>query len=131
MKEFHAVDTCDEHHVWIAFSASPSDHTAAPSSTTSFSRNCPGTTDRAGKPPRLGSHPGVENRKLSVVRNIITAIALPTAATRADSGRTAIMTATATSTVPRRFENACTLRKRYIQPMKGLLATRGWMPAAS
>src|SRR5438034_11845225 len=119
------------HQVLAALSASFSDHTAAPSRTTSFRRNCPGRTDRAGKPPRLGAHPGVENRKLSVVRNIITAIALPTAATRADSGRITIMTATAISTVPRRFENPCTLRKRYIQPMKGLLATRGWIPAAS
>ena len=73
-----------------ALSASPSDHTAAPSSTTSFSRNCPGTTDSAGKPPRLGSQPGVEKRKLSVVRNIITAIPLPTAAIREDTGRSVL-----------------------------------------
>src|SRR5437667_10752624 len=87
MKAFHAVDMCEGDHGRMAFSASPSDHTAAPSSTTSFSRNCPGTTDRLGKPPRLGSHPGVENRKLSVVRNIITAMPLPRAATRAETGR--------------------------------------------
>src|SRR5207253_858884 len=83
-----------------ALSASPSDHTAAPSSTTSFRRNWPGTTDSAGKPPRLDSQPGVERRKLSVVRNIMTAIALPTAAIRGDAGRSAIITATAISTVP-------------------------------
>src|SRR5436309_6968429 len=105
MKAFHAVDTCEGHHGRMAFSAAPSDQTAAPSSTTSFSRNCPGTTDSAGKPPRLGSQPGVENRKLSVVRNIITAIALPAAATLADRGLAAIITATASSTDPRRFEN--------------------------
>jgi hypothetical protein len=32
---------------------SPSDHMAAPSKTTSFSRNCPGIAESAGKPPRL------------------------------------------------------------------------------
>ena len=40
-------------------------------------RNCPGTAERAGKPPRLGSQtPGVVMRKLRVVRNIPTARAL-------------------------------------------------------
>ena len=46
-------------------------------------RNCPGTAERAGKPPRLGSQtPGVVTRKLRVVRNIPTAKALPRAETR-------------------------------------------------
>src|SRR5207244_3656149 len=101
VEELAAVDGREGHQ---ALSASPSDHTAAPSSTTSFSRNWPGTTESAGKPPRLGSQPGVEKRKLSVVRNIITAVALPTAAIRGETGRSAIITATAISTVPRRFE---------------------------
>src|SRR5207245_134729 len=101
VEELGAVDGREGHQAPSAVSASPSDHTAAPSSTTSFSRNCPGTTESAGKPPRLASQPGVEKRKLSVVRNIITAIALPTAAIRGDTGRSAIIAATAISTVPR------------------------------
>src|SRR5215467_14634791 len=60
-----------------SFKVSPSNQTATPRSTASFSTNCPGTTERAGKPPRLGSQPGVDHRKLKVVRNIITASPLP------------------------------------------------------
>jgi len=41
------------------------------------------------------------------------------------------MAAIAISTLPRRFENPWTLKKRYVHPMRGLLATSGWMPAAS
>src|SRR5436190_20768304 len=119
------------HQVLAALSASFSDHPAAPGRTTSFGRNCPGRTDRLGKPPRLGSHPGVENRKLSVVRNIITAMPLPRAATRAETGRNPIMAAIAISTLPRRFENPWTLKTRYVYPMSGLLATSVWMAAAS
>src|SRR5882762_1679936 len=81
-------------------SDSPSDHIAAPSNTTSLSRNCPGNAERAGKPPRLGSHPGVENKNESVVRNITTARALPTVDVFGDHGRRAIKMAMATSTTP-------------------------------
>src|SRR5258708_19524104 len=58
-------------------SDSPSDHIAAPSNTTSLSRNCPGNAEREGKPPTLGSHPAVENKNHSVVINITTATPLP------------------------------------------------------
>src|SRR5207244_9690764 len=51
-----------------AFRASPMLQRAEPSSTTSLSRNCPGTIDSAGNPPRLPSQPGVVNRKLTVPR---------------------------------------------------------------
>src|SRR5437762_7451756 len=51
--------------------ASPSVQSEIPSRARSLMRNCPGTADRAGKPPRLGSQtPGVVTRKLRVVRNI-------------------------------------------------------------
>src|SRR5260370_23444480 len=80
--------------------ASPSDHIAAPSRTTSFSRNCPTAPERAGKPPRLGSHPGVENKNESVVRNISTATALPIADAFRDHGRRAIHMAIEISTTP-------------------------------
>jgi hypothetical protein len=100
--------------------ASPNVETAAPSNTTSFRRNCPGNADRAGNPPRLGSQPGVENRKLRVVRNITTAEALPIADNFGDKGRKAIRLAIAISTMPSRLEKVWTLRNLYIQPMTGL-----------
>ena len=64
--------------------ASPKDHVAALSRTTSFIRNRPTDPESAGKPPRLGSHPGVENKNESVVRNVSTApeLPLPTKATK-------------------------------------------------
>src|SRR5260370_19947935 len=68
-------------------SDSPSDHIAAPSNTTPLSRNCPGNAESAGKPPRLSSHPGVENKNESVVRNISTDPALPIADAFRDHGR--------------------------------------------
>jgi len=77
---------------------------AAPSNTTSFRRNCPGNADRAGNPPRLGSQPGVENRKLRVVRNISTAEALPIDDSLGDIGRRAMRLAIAISTMPSRLE---------------------------
>ena len=80
--------------------------------------------ERAGN-PSVGSHPGVEKRKLIVVRNIATAVALPTAATRGDHGRAAIIAAIAISTMPRQAENARTLKTPYIQLIKGLFATKG------
>ncbi len=65
-------------------------HSDAPRRTKSLIRNCPGTTDSAGKPPADASQtPGVVNRKLSVVRNIPTANAPPAAAARVENGRTA------------------------------------------
>jgi hypothetical protein len=90
---------------------SPSDHMAAPSKTTSFSRNCPGIAESAGKPPRLGSHPGVENIKESVVRNISIARALPSADAFGDQDRRAIKMAMATSTTPSPSENCRTVKK--------------------
>src|SRR5213593_2986304 len=72
---------------FVAVMASPSDHIAAPSRTTSFIKNCPTAPESAGKPPRLGSHPGVENKNESVVRNIRTATALPIADAFADQCR--------------------------------------------
>src|ERR1700745_1838172 len=57
--------------------ASPNDHMAAPSKTTSFKRNCPGRAESEGNPPRLGSHPGVENKKESVLRNMRTPTPIP------------------------------------------------------
>src|SRR5258708_22647697 len=81
--------------------ASPNDHIAAPSRTTSFTRNCPTAPERAGKPPRLGSHPGVENKNESVVRNLSTAPALPIAHGFGDPGRRAITNSLELSTTPR------------------------------
>src|SRR5215471_1580916 len=102
------------------FAASPNVETAAPSNTTSFRRNCPGNADSAGNPPRLGSQPGVENRKLRVVRNITTAAALPIDDSLGDIVRKAIRLAIAISTMPSRLEKVWTLRNLYIQPMTGL-----------
>src|ERR1700761_1574307 len=90
------------------FSCVPSDHIAAPSNTTSLSRNWAGNAERAGKPPRLGSQPGVENKNESVVRNITTAKALPTVDVLGDHGRRAIKMAMATSTPPNPAENCRT-----------------------
>ncbi len=45
----------------------------------SFNRNPPTAPESAGKPPRLGSHPGVENKNVKVVKNVSTATALPKA----------------------------------------------------
>ena len=112
-------------------SDSPNDQIDAPSKTISFNKNCPGTTAKAGNPPKLGSQPGVENRKLSVVRNITIASTLPIADTRGASQCSPIITAIAISTTPSKFENPCTLRNPYSHPINGLFATSGWMPFAS
>src|SRR5258708_39926465 len=112
-------------------SDSPSDHIAAPSNTTSLSRNCPGIAESAGNPPRLGSHPGLENKNESVVRNITTARTLPTADAFGDQGRRAINNAMATSTTPNPSENCRTLRKGSIPPINGLCPTSGSLPFAS
>jgi hypothetical protein len=68
--------------------------------------------DRAGKPPRLGSHPGVVTRKLSVVRNIPAASPLPTAEPIGHTGRSAMSTPIAISTTPSSEENPPTLMTR-------------------
>src|SRR6476660_9335385 len=115
-------------HRTLLAQASPSDHNAAPSNTTSFKRNCPGRAESAGNPPRLGSHPGVESKKERVVKNMSTAPALPTTDALADQGRRPIKIAIATSTTPKTFENARTVRKAYIQLINGLRATRGSIP---
>src|SRR5262249_44399217 len=93
-----------------AFQASPNVQSAIPSRARSLMRNCPGSAERAGKPPRLDSHtPGVVMRKLRVVRNIPTARALPRAAARGENGRRAIRSAMATSTTPSPAEKPRTL----------------------
>jgi hypothetical protein len=73
-------------------------------------RNWPGIADIAGKPPRLGSQPGVEKRKVSVVRNITAARPLPIADTFADSERRQIIAAMATSATPNSAENVRSLK---------------------
>jgi hypothetical protein len=113
-----------------AVKASPSDHIAAPSRTTSFIKNWPTAPERAGKPPRLGSHPGVENKNESVVRNISTATALPIAAAFRDQGRRAIKMAMEISTTPNPVANCRRVHMRYIQANNGLCATSGSMPCA-
>src|SRR6185312_2099931 len=50
---------------------SPNVNKAAPSSTTSFKRKPP-EPDKAGKPPRLFSQPGKENRNVDVAKNVQT-----------------------------------------------------------
>jgi hypothetical protein len=102
----------DLNDCWSAIDASdsPSNKTQAPNNTMSFSKNCPGTTAKAGNPPKLGSQPGVENRKLRVVKNINIASTLPMADTLADSGLSAIITAMTISTTPSKLEKACTLK---------------------
>ena len=86
--------------------------------------------DRAGNPPRLGSQPGVVTRKLSVVRNMPDARALPTAEPIGHTGRSAMSKPMAISTTPSSVENRPTLTSRYTQPISGLFATNGWMPSA-
>src|SRR5215472_18446367 len=74
--------------------ASPSVQSAIPSRARSLMRNCPGSAERAEKPPALdGQTPGVVTRKLRLVRNIPTAKALPTAETRGENGRAAMSSA--------------------------------------
>src|SRR5262245_30477688 len=90
--------------------SSANNHTAAPNNTKSLARNCPGTTDSAGKPPAdVSQTPGVVNRKLKVVRNMPTAAKLPASAARPDNGRAAMRRATAISTPPSTAEKPRTL----------------------
>src|SRR5436305_6698695 len=112
--------------------ASPSVQSEIPSRARSLMRNCPGTAERAGKPPRLGSQtPGVVTRKLRVVRNIPTARALPRAEARGQNGRAAMSSAMVTSTTPSMAEKPGTLMSPYTQLISGLLAMNGRIPSAS
>src|SRR5262249_27265902 len=112
--------------------ASPSVQSEIPSKARSLMRNWPGSADRAGKPPRLGSHtPGVVTRKLRVVRNMPTASRLPSAQARGANGRAAMSNAMPTSTTPSTAENPRTLMSPYTQLSSGLLATNGRIPSAS
>src|ERR687892_485703 len=108
----------------MAFSDSLRAHTDAPKSTISLSRNWPGIADKAGK-PRLGSHPGVEKRKESVVAKSPIARTLPMADALGDTDCRAISIAVPISMKPSMVENERTLRKSYIQPTSGLWATSG------
>lgn len=63
----------------MALRDSPRDHTEPPNSTMSLSRNCPGIADSAGKPFKVGSHPGVVSRKERVVAKSPIAGTLPAA----------------------------------------------------
>src|SRR5260370_19728806 len=76
----------------MASSDSPSDQTAAPNRTISLSRNCPGIAERAGK-PSVGSHPGGEMRKESVVAYSPIARTLPIADALGDTDRRLMSTA--------------------------------------
>ena len=97
-----------------------------------MSRNWPGRTEIAGKPPSDASQtPGVVSRKLSVVANMPTARALPRAETRAATGRRAINTAMVTSATPTRLENGRTPRALEAQLISGLCSTSGRMASAS
>lgn len=109
----------------MALKDSPNDQTAAPKSTMSFNRNCPGAGDKNGNPRPSCKTGGVENKKLSVSRKVIAAIALPIADARADQGRAAISTALVTSITPMTLEAAWTLNTLYIQLMNGLFCTKG------
>lgn len=118
------------HRIRLA-QASPNDHIAAPSNTTSLIKNCPTDAESAGNPPRVGSHPGVENRKESVVRNISIAAALPKADALADQCRSPIRIAVQISKTPSPIEKLRIDKKSYTQLMNGLFATRDDIPFAS
>lgn len=114
-----------------ARSASPKVHTAAPSSTASFTKNCPGTTEIPGNPNVASATPGVENKNDSVVKNIPAASALPTADNRAETGRAAISPAINNSATPSKAENCRTLITPYAQDISGLFATKPEIASAS
>lgn len=84
----------------LAFeSDSPGVQKAAPSNTTSFKRKPP-DPESAGKPPRLFSQPGKENRNVNVAKNVQTASTLPIAESLAEMGRIAINSAAVISATP-------------------------------
>src|SRR6185503_19831386 len=127
----YCVDLIEERDVPKAAMASPSDHNAAPSGTTSLIKNSPTSPESAGKPPRLGSQPGVENKNESVVRNISTAPALPIAHAFGEQCRRAISVAMISSTTPIPAVNCRTVHMLYPQLKNGLCGIRGWIPFAS
>ena len=86
--------------------ASPSSQTAAASSTASFTKNCPGTTESAGNPPRLGSQTGAENRKLSVITKVAIAPNAPAMAALGKRVPAMINAAVAISNPPIRLDVA-------------------------
>src|SRR5215217_609319 len=99
----HYLRPLKEFYYFFSVNESPRVNRAAPSNTMSFSRNPP-EPESAGKPPRLFSHPGKENRKVSVAKNVHTASTLPMADSFAERGRIAINTAAVISAEPMMFE---------------------------
>lgn len=81
-------------------------------------------TPKAGKPPRLFSQPGKENRKVNVAKNVQTASTLPIKESLAEMGRIAIKRAAVISATQMMLEVAWTLKTSYIQLISGLLAIR-------
>jgi hypothetical protein len=71
------------------------------------------------------------NRKLTVVRNVITAPRLPKKDALGEIGLNAISRATDSSTVPIKLETARTLRNEYIHDMNGLFMMSGRIASAS
>lgn len=102
----------------------------APNKTKSLIKNCPAFPS-TGKPWLKCMAPGVENKKLSVNRNVAMAPRLPKNDALGNIGRNASRMATVISMVPIKFEAACTLSQWYIQDISGLFAINGRMPAAS
>ena len=93
--------------------------------------NWPGATESAGKPPRLGSQPGVENRKVKVTTKVATAIRLPITAARRRPGPQRDQHSGGDLGDPIKLEVACTLKTAYSQDISGLFATSGWIAPAS
>src|SRR5262249_5296633 len=96
-----------------ASSPSPAVYRAAPSRSTSLIKNCPTGPDSTGKPPRLGSHPGVVIRNVSGVRNIPAASPLPVADPSSHTGRVAMSTPLTVPTTPSSAANWPTLITPY------------------
>src|ERR1043165_2492248 len=119
-KATHRFVNAPERSRFSLANESPRVKSAAPSSTISLSRNPP-DPESAGKPPRLFSQPGSENKNVSVVRNANTASTLPIADSFGASGRIAISAAAVSSAMPITLEVACRLKTLYIQLMSGLV----------
>lgn len=101
-----------------------------PSRIISFSRNPP-ISDMYGKPKSSCQTPGVVRKKLSVVRNSPTAIALPTAEAFAENGRSAISVAILISAIPNMFDTPWVLEIECSQLVSGLLDVNFEMLSAS
>ncbi len=87
-----------------AFNASPAVHTAAARNKTSFAINCPGIGDRLGN-PYSGCHtPGVESKKVKVIKNMIIAPKLPNAEAFGENGLAAINIPSRISITPSTME---------------------------